>query len=155
MIGLIPGWLIEARTPMTPSVLHFIVCDRVHTDPGNLHALNIDGLKWSIRSTQVPAFPFVLPRLTVLALFMGGEGEGEFTIQVVQDNPRHIITTSRQPHPIRFVGGPYEVHGMKGFVQNCKFRRPGLYWVELLDCESVIARQPLRVAPEVSHEQGQ
>src|SRR5437870_2238383 len=98
---------------MALSVLHFIICDRVRSDPQNLHAINIDGLKWSIRSKEVPPFPFVVPRLTVLAIFMGGEGKGEFSIQVAQDRPRRIITTSQRPHPIRFTGGRHEVGGMK------------------------------------------
>ena len=62
---------------MAPTVLHFIVCDRVLVDPTNLHLLNIEGLRTSIRSRHLPPFPLVVPLLTTLVIFMGGDGQGE------------------------------------------------------------------------------
>ena len=57
---------------MAPTVLHFIICDRVRPDPHNLQAINIEGLKWSIRSKQDPPFPCRVPVLRILAIFIGG-----------------------------------------------------------------------------------
>jgi hypothetical protein len=128
---------------MMPSVLHFIVCNRVRLDPQNLHAISIDGLKWSIRSKQAPRFPLVVPRLSVLAVFMGGDGRGEFWLQVVQNDPRRVLSASQRPHPIRFTGAPESVNGLKVYLTNCTFSGPGLYWVELVLFDQVVAKQPL------------
>ena len=129
-----------------PTVLHFIICDRVRPDPHNLQAINIEGLKWSIRSKQYTPFPCRVPFLRILAVFIGGKGEARFSFRVIENSSRQIISNSQLAKPIRFIGDPHEVFGMKGFVQNCVFPRPGLYWVELLLLDSVIGRQPIRLS---------
>jgi hypothetical protein len=147
MIGLNPGRPFEARAPMMPTVLHFIVCDRVRMDAQNLHAISVDGLKWSIRSKQVPSFPLVVPQLSVLAVFMGGDGRGEVSLQIVHGGSRRVLSRSQRPRPIHFNGDPESVHGLKVFLTNCTFPEPGLYWVELVLFGQTIAKQPLVLFP--------
>jgi hypothetical protein len=93
----------------------------------------------------MPPFPLLVPRFQVLAIIMGGKGIAEFTIRVVRDSPRKVITKSAKPHKVRIVAEWHEINGMKTHVQNCTFPQPGLYWVELLNLGEVVARQPLRV----------
>jgi hypothetical protein len=110
---------------MEPKVLHFIICDRVHADPHNLHAINVEGLKWSIRSRHDPPFPFALPRLSCLLILMGGAGEFEWSIRVVQANPRRLVTHSLSSHRMRLLGEPLGVRGLKAHVEHCYSRGQG------------------------------
>jgi hypothetical protein len=130
---------------MKPTLLHFIICERVYTDPMNLHRINIEGLRTSIRSESVPSFPCFIPRLTILAVFMGGQGPQTLSTRTISDESGNPISASSEPRPINFIGDPREIKGVKVFVPNCNFRRPGLYWVELLLSGKQIARQPLFV----------
>jgi hypothetical protein len=127
-----------------PAVLHFILCDRVRVDPANLHRIDIEGLRTSIRSKCDPRFPCCVPMLTALAILMGGEGEGEIYVQVVDDAGTQIYASPR-PHPIKLVGPVTDVKGAKLVATNCTFPHPGLYWVQLTLFGQIIARQPIRV----------
>ena len=131
---------------MTPTLLHFIICDRVRIDPENLHLINIDGLRTSIRSNNNPPFPCPIPLLTTLVIFMGGQGTFELSTRIVDDAEGNLVSTSVESRPIKFVGDPRGVKGVKIFVQHCVIPRQGLYWVELLLSGDVIARQPIRVS---------
>lgn len=130
---------------MRPTILHFIVCDRVHADPMNLHRINVEGLRNSVRSKHVPPFPCRVPFLTTLAIFMGGRGSETLAVRIVDDASGYAIWASGTPRAITFVGNPDELKGVKIFVPGCSFPRPGLYWVELLLSGKRIARQPLFV----------
>jgi hypothetical protein len=130
---------------MPLQVLHFIICDRVRVDPTNLHLFNIDGLRTSIRSKQIPRFPLEMPGLTALAILMGCGVQGEISTQLVAEGSQQILSKSRQPLRVRFVGDPHTVTGIKFTVPNCKFPREGLYWMELVFSGEVIAKQPIRV----------
>jgi hypothetical protein len=77
---------------------------------------------------------------------MGGDGYAEMAFRIVHGDSRRILSKSQQPHTVRFTGDPQSVNGMKGFVTDCTFPGPGLYWVELVMFDEVIAKQPLLLA---------
>jgi hypothetical protein len=128
-----------------PTLLHFIVCDRVRVDPMNLHVIHIDGLRTSIRSNYDPPFPCRVPLMTTLVIFMGGLGEFELSTRITDDMTGDLTCISAEPRTIKFVGDPLAVKGVKVFVPGCVFPRPGLYWVELKLSGERIARQPIRI----------
>jgi hypothetical protein len=129
---------------MTPTVLYFILCDRVRVDPNNLQRINIEGLRTSIRSKHVPPFPCPVPLLTTLAIFMGGTGSGELSTRIVDDTGQ-LVSASVKPQRVKFVGDLRAIKGVKILLPNCTFPRQDLYWVELLFSGKVIARQPMSV----------
>ena len=81
----------------------------------------------------------------VLVFFRGGQGTAEFVIRVRCEQTGQIVTQSKQPHRVQFVGEPHEITGAVIRVQNCVFSQEGVYWLELVIGGKVIARQPIRV----------
>ncbi|MSQ96451.1 MAG: hypothetical protein EXR98_18115 [Gemmataceae bacterium] len=131
---------------MALTVLHFIICDQVRLGSQSLQSIQIDNLITSIRSKQAPPFPLTRPRLTALALFMGGQGEGELSIRIVYEQSGHITSHSKKSLTVRFLGDSRTITGIKINLPNCVFPSEGLYWVELVFSGEVIARQPIRVS---------
>ncbi len=125
-------------------VLHFILCERVETDPNNYHRCNIFGLITSIRSTPAPPFPVVQAQMLALVVWTGGQGTGELELRIIADHPATPIFRTR-PRQIRFVGEAAAVGGVLFRILNCTFPAAGLYWVEVLFAGSIIARQRLFV----------
>ena len=127
---------------MTPNVLYLILCNDVQSDPTDYSRLNIFGLITSIRSASLPPFPVVRPSLRALVILTSGQGMGELTLRVVEDQTGNVIFRTR-PRQVRFVGDPKAVLGMLFHIRNCSFPAAGSYWIEVLYAGSVIARQQL------------
>jgi hypothetical protein len=115
-----------------PEVRYFILCEDVRTDPDNYHRINVFGLTTSISSAADPPFPVVRGLLCALLLFSDGHGNGELRV-IFRSSPRRV----------RFVGDPEAVRGAVFGIRNCSFPMGGLYWVEAVFENSVIARQKL------------
>ena len=130
---------------LMPRLLHFIICDRIHVDTENLHRINVEGLRFLIRSLSTPPFPCTVPMLNALAIFMGGEGICEIGTRIFYDATGEIICASTTPQKSKFYGDPFEIKGVKIRLPNCRFPRPGLYWVELTVSDEVVSRQPIRL----------
>jgi hypothetical protein len=127
---------------MEPDVLYLILCDGVQTDPNNYHRFNVLGLITAIRSTASPPLPVVRPLFLALAVWVGGQGSGELKLQIIEDRSGRVVFRTR-PRLVRFVGDPSAVGGVVFHIRNCSFPAAGLYWVEVLFADSVIARQRL------------
>src|SRR5262245_31929396 len=127
---------------MQPHILYLILCDKVEADPNNYHRLNVFGLLTSLRSSVTPPFPVVQPLFCALVILTGGQGTGEMLVRVRRDQTEEIIFSTR-PRQVRFVGDPRAVVGMLFRLENCCFPQAGLYWVEVVYRDSVLARQQL------------
>jgi hypothetical protein len=129
---------------MALEVLHLILCEKVETDPINYHRLNIFGLITSIRSSAVPLFPVLHPKMVALIVWSGGQGTGELGLRITEDVSDSAVFRTR-PRQVRFVGDAAAVGGVVFVIRNCVFPRAGLYWVEVLFSGQVIARQRLAI----------
>lgn len=127
---------------MEPEVRHLILCDEVRTDPNDFQRLNVFGLITAIRSTARPRFPVVRPLLCALLILTGGQGGGELTLRILQDQTGRVVFRST-PRQVRFVGDPAAVLGALFRIRRCWFPGAGLYWVEVTFAGGVLARQKL------------
>jgi uncharacterized protein DUF6941 len=132
---------------MGPDVLHLILCDEVQTDPNNYHRCNVLGLITSIRSAVVPPFPVVQRQLLALVVWTGGQGTGELALRIIEDRSAGTVFRTR-PRQVRFVGEAATVGGVVFRLNNCSFPAAGLYWVEVLFADSLVARQRLFLRAE-------
>src|SRR5713101_4430262 len=103
---------------MALEVLHLILCERVETDPGNYHRLNILGLITSIRSSAAPPFPVVHPKMRALIVWSGGQGTGELELRIVDEISANTVFRTRARR-VRFVGDSAAVGGVVFIIQNC------------------------------------
>jgi hypothetical protein len=126
---------------MNPVVRYLLLCDDVQADPNNVLRLNVLGLITHIRATGSPPFPVVRPVFCALLILTGYAGAGELALRVVEDASGRVIF--RNPtRRVRFTGADGDAVGVVFRVLNCRFERPGLYWVELIFSGMVIAAQP-------------
>ena len=129
---------------MELEVLHFILCDRLETDPDNFNRCNLVGLITSVRSAAVPPFPVIHSQMQALVVWTGGQGTGEMMLRIIEDQSSNTVFRSR-PRQVRFIGPAWAIGGVVFRVHNCGFPSAGLYWVEILFARAVVARQRLVV----------
>lgn len=123
-------------------VRYLIVCDEVRTDPANHLRLDVKGLMTHMRSTATPSFPLVRPQFLVLVVLTDCRGQANLSLRVVQSDTGRVIFRT-QPRRVRFAGSPQDAVGITFRLQNCSFPAAGLYWVQLLDSDTVLATQTL------------
>jgi hypothetical protein len=131
---------------MEPEARHLILCNQVLTDPDNFHRINILGLITSIGSTADPPFPVLCPTICALVILTEGRGAGQLVLRIFHERSGRIVFRS-SPRRIRFVGRADAILGVVFRIRNCSFPEPGLYWVELVFAQSVVARQKLLLGP--------
>jgi len=129
---------------MEIEVRHLLLCDEVRTDPNNYQRIDVLGLMTSIRSTAVPPLPVVRPVLCALVLLTGGPGSGTLLLRIVHEQTGRIIFRSL-PRSVRFVGDAEAVRGAVFRVRDCSLPMAGLYWVEVIFADAIIARQKVRL----------
>jgi hypothetical protein len=129
---------------MEPEVRYLLLCEAVRADQHNYHRLDIFGLITSIRSTADPPFPVVRPLLCAVVLFAGAGRNGVLQLRIHRDSTRRVVFRS-PPRQVRLVGDPEAIRGAVFRIRNCSFSSAGLYWVEVLFEQAVIARQKFQV----------
>lgn len=127
---------------VAPVVRHMLVCEDVRTRPDNPKKVDVLGLLSTIRTVPEGAFPLRSPQLCVYLQLTGGRGTGEAKISVVEADSDSIAFTSA-PHQIAFGTDPLEVLGLVFRIQECLFPRSGLYWVQFLFNDTIIAQESL------------
>jgi hypothetical protein len=127
-------------------VIHLIPCERIETDPDDLHRCNVIGLITSIQTLARPPFPLRHREFMALVICTGGKGTGELQLRIVADSMAKAIYRTR-PRQVRFVGDAAAIGGVVYRLQNCVFPSAGLYWVEVVYDRQIIARQRLIVKP--------
>jgi hypothetical protein len=127
---------------MELEVRHLLLCDDVQTDPNNYQRINVIGLLSSIQSPGHSPLPVVRPLLCALVMLTGGPDSGQLILRIFHARTGRFIfrSSSRQ---VRFVGDPGAVSGIVFRIRNCSFPLAGLYWVEVVFKDAVLARQRL------------
>lgn len=128
---------------MNPQVVYLIVCAAVRANPHNRLQIDVRGLLARLRPTGT-TYPFVHPKLSVLALFLGGSGRGLLHLQVREAATGRLLFHNR-PRLTQFAGGPADLCGSVFHVRNCSFPGPGLYWVECVFAGVTLTRQRLLI----------
>jgi hypothetical protein len=132
---------------MAPTVLYFILCQGISYPAGKAIDISINRLIMRIHPRPGKGLPFEHPRICAVALLTASAGgEAHFLVRCVEGEAGPVLVQTT-PRRFRLPADPDEIWGFKWNLDNCKFHRPGVHWVELLDGDSVIARAPLYVTP--------
>jgi hypothetical protein len=134
-----PGALMA---DIKPVVRQMILCGDVRSDPAHPQQVTLANLLHAVRPPAGEGFPFVHVGFAVYLQLADGRGEG--TAQVVTsfaDSGVRLFGSS--PRRLRFGADPLETSGLVFRLRDCRFPRPGLYWVEFWYNQECLAQQPL------------
>jgi hypothetical protein len=125
-----------------PTVRYLIVCEDVQTDPDNPRRVTLVGLISAIRSVEQPPYPLRYRELCVFLQLTECRGSADGRIEIQHADTGQVVFRTRT-RTIPFGNDPLEVVGATFRIRNCRFREPGLYWVQFWYNEQMIAQQAL------------
>ena len=125
-----------------PLVRSLIVCEDIIADPNNPNRVSLVHVVNSIRSMKQPPYPVRNPQLCVFIQLTGCRGPGEFRVEIREADMDEVIFATKTFRG-SFPNNPLTVHGLRFRFRNCKFPRPGLYWLEFFFDNQVVAQQPI------------
>jgi hypothetical protein len=129
---------------IAPVVRLMLLCEHAESTPTTPNRWNVYGLMHSVRLADDATFPARLDLLTVLLHLTGGRGTGQASIVGVHaDSGERVFGAPSRP--IQFGTNPLAVQGLLFRILDVPFPQPGLYWIQFLFNDQVIAQQPLLV----------
>jgi hypothetical protein len=131
-------------TVIPPVVRHMILCQEVRRDPLQPNSLSLERVITTIISRDDPPFPLHYPGLCVCLFLSGGRGKGNGSVAFrFADTDERVSGTA--PRPLTFGPDPLAVEGVVFNVRDIRFRVPGLYVVQFLFNDHVLAQEYLTV----------
>lgn len=126
-----------------PRVQAMVVCDAIKESEEEADVFHLHGVR---NVLEVPSFPALRPRLTVLAHLSGHPGRAAIRMAVNRLETDEMIHESA-PKLVQFLG-PTSVVTVAFRARNCVFPAPGLYYVQLYHERKLIGERPLEIREE-------
>lgn len=131
-------------TNIPPVVCKMILCNAVVPNAGDPTKQDANGIIHAVRSDPPGVFPVVLPVLCVYLRLTGGRGSGVGQVMAVEEGSGAPVFASRT-HTIQYPPDPLELTPVSFRILNCRFHRPGLYWIQFLHDGRELFAEPLAV----------
>lgn len=131
-------------SPVLPSVRSLIVCEDIITPAGNPRRVTLVNLVNSIRSIEGPPYPLRQPQLCIFVQLVECRGPGSVRVKIREaDRERESPLFATRSRNVSFPSNPLIVHGLRFRIYNCRFPRPGLYWVQFYFDDRILGQTPL------------
>src|ERR1700693_3384707 len=130
------------RSSISPFVRNLVVCEEIATDTCNAKWFSLLNLVHSIRSLEEPCYPLLFRQLCVYVQLTGCRGAGEVKIEIreADTDERTFVTRTRS---VPFPDNPLSLHALRFRILDCRFPRPGLYWIQFWYNNAVLSQQPV------------
>jgi len=119
-----------------PNIRYMLLCDEVLRLERQVSIINL------MSSIQAPSFPHVIPDLSIYIGLTGGRGIARTRIRGIHVDTGESVFTSKT-HDVHFVNRPLDILGFSLHIKKVRLPFPGLYIVECLMNDLVIAHQTL------------
>ena len=113
-----------------------LLCDEVLRLERKVSIINL------MSTIQAPSFPHVVPNLSIFFGLTGGRGIARTRIRGIHVDTRKSVFSSKT-HEIQFINKPLDILGLSMHVKEVRLPFPGLYVVECLMNDLVVAHQTL------------
>jgi hypothetical protein len=121
-----------------------ILCEELSVDPDRPGRLSILGVITTVHSRDDPPFPLLFERLTVGLFLTGGRGTGNASVTIRLADTDERISGIR-PRPLTFGSDPLAVRGLAFNLHDIRFPSAGLYLVQFVVDDEILAQEPLLV----------
>lgn len=131
-------------SPPLPSIRSLIVCEDILTAADNPLQVTLVNLVSTIRATGVPAYPALQLRLCAFIQLTECRGPGTVRVEIREaDRGQEEFVFATPTRLVPFPNNPLAVHGLRFRIFNCRFPRPGLYWVQFFYNDRLLGQQPI------------
>jgi hypothetical protein len=113
-----------------------VLCDEVKRLPGPEVAYDLSHVRTGIRA---PSFPYVHPQFCVYLQLSGHEGTATGRIAVVNEATDEEVAFA--PIDEIQLWGPLAIVQLWLRIQHCEFPGPGLYWIQVLLNQKLVAER--------------
>jgi Family of unknown function (DUF6941) len=126
-----------------PTVRYLILCENVRINPSGSQ-VSLDNLVSVLRAHGNPPFPMVRPELCVFVQLVECRGTGKIAVRLVEADSESVLFQT--PDRTVVLGNdPLAIKGLSFRIRNCPFPAAGLFLVQFLYNDEVLAEQTLLV----------
>jgi Family of unknown function (DUF6941) len=122
-----------------PVVRYMAVCEEMEVHKKQISLLR---LVLNIRSLGTPPYPLLYRQLCVFAVLTEARGNASVTLRVVHADTGAAVFAPRVQH-VSFGKDPLTAYGVRFRLRDCLFPQVGLYWIQFLYGDAVLAQQDL------------
>jgi hypothetical protein len=127
-----------------PSIRSLIVCEDILTVADNSLQVTLVNLVSTIRAVGDPPYPALQPQLCVFIQLTECRGPGTVRLEIRQaDGGSAELVFATPTRQVAFPNNPLAVQGLRFRIFNCRFPRPGLYWVQFFYEDRLLGQQPI------------
>jgi len=123
-----------------PRVHVMVLCDQIEPSPAEGDVFDLRGVRTFIAA---PAFPYTQPQLCVYLQMTGHEGTAAGRAVIV--DPETDLNLEETGQDVIEFRGPLEFVHVPWKVNDCTFREPGIYYVQVFFDGKLISERPLLV----------
>ncbi len=126
-----------------PVVRHLLLCREVRRNADDPLSVDVVGLFGTIVSRETPNFPLHVPLIGVYLQIANGRGASTCFIRVRHADTRSMLHESSRA--LTFASNPLNIRHLFLPIRDCVFSKPGLYIVQILFEDILLAQEPLLV----------
>ena len=130
-----------SHTPR-PTVRSFVVCERVVVEQTGRKRVSLLNLLTVIRPAPGEDFPLLQPELSVFAQLTECRGVGRMRVEIRNADTDAVIRQSPD-QPVAATNDPLVVRGAYFRFRDSVFPEPGLYQIQLIYDDAVLAEVPV------------
>lgn len=119
-----------------PNIRYMLLCDEIFHQERRVSIINL------MSSIQAPSLPHIIPSLSVYFGMTGGRGVSRTRIRGIHLNSGKSVFSSKT-HNLTFRNNPLDILGLSMHLKKVRLPFPGLYVVECLMNDLVVAHQTL------------
>lgn len=128
---------------LQPVVRYLIACDEILFDPLQPRKVTLVNVMSAIRSLGDPAYPLRHREICIFVQLTDCRAKGaDIRVDLVQADTGQVIFQTRT-RSVAFGADPLEIYGITFQLRGCVFPLPGLYWIQFVCNDEMIAQHPL------------